>query len=379
MKILNVIAYFHPHEGGAETVCLNLSREMVARGHQVTVMTSNISSSVIPDIKENTTMLEGIKIIRLNSVVLPGRLPYMIGLGNKIVEYNDFDIVNVHTPYPSIAREIIKVHDKLKVPIVVTHHCDYVRSGFFSPYAHLLNIIYIRRLCEISKRIYVSTMQYANTSKAVRGFEDKYSLFSGSPSNDFLSENDSVKEEYILCVSRLYWYKGINYLLRAYKKLLELSAMPPLWIVGRGPEEKRISYLINKENLSKHVKLFGYVSPNEMASLFGNSYFLVLPSFTRREAYGMVLIESLARGKPIISSHIPGVSEVVERTGGGITAKARNPDDLAINMLLLLRDNTLRKEMGRRGKEYVAKYLGVQYMADLFIADLEKVLLEASA
>ena len=75
MNILNVIAYFHPHEGGAETVCLNLSREMVARGHQVTVMTSNISSSVVPDIVENTTMVDGIKVIRLNSIVLPGRLP----------------------------------------------------------------------------------------------------------------------------------------------------------------------------------------------------------------------------------------------------------------------------------------------------------------
>lgn len=379
MKILNVIAYFHPHEGGAETVCLNLSREMVARGHQVTVMTSNISSSVVPDIVENTTMVDGIKVIRLNSIVLPGRLPYILELGKKVVEYKDFDIVNVHTPYPSIAREIIKVYKALKVPVVVTHHCDYVRSGLFSFYAHLLNVIYIRRLCEISNRIYISTMQYANTSKAVRGFEAKYSLLSGSPSADLLNGNDSIKEEYILCVSRLYWYKGINYLLSAYKKLLGVFPMPPLWIVGRGPNEKHILRQINKENLSEHVKLVGYVSSNEMASLFNNSYFLVLPSFTRREAYGMVLVESLACGRPVLASHIPGVSEVVERTGGGITVKARNPDDLASNMMLLLSDSVLRKEMGRRGKEYVSKYLGVKYMADRFIEDLEKVLIEARA
>jgi len=346
---------------------------MVKRGHKVTVITSNISSSVMPDIKGEVGTLDGIDIYRLNSSVLPGRLPYLIGLGQKLIESKDFDIINVHTPYPSIAREVIRVKDKLHAQIVVTHHCDYVRSGPFSLYAYIWNLLYIRRLCEISKRIYVPTFQYAGTSKALKGFEHKFKLIPGSPSNDMLNENGNANEKYILCVSRLYWYKGIKYLLHAYKKLIKSGTMPPLWIVGRGPEEKAISKIIKKEGLFDNVKLLGHVPLNEMAELYKNSYFLVLPSFTRREAFGMVLIESLASGRPVIASHIPGVSELVEKTGGGITVKERNSEDLANTMLMLLRDSTLRNEMGRRGREYVSKYLSVKYMADVFIEDLTKL------
>ena len=168
----------------------------------------------------------------------------------------------------------------------------------------------------------------------------------------------------ILFVGRLYWYKGLDILIHAFARISARLPEARLRIAGRGPFERELRHLIAEMRLDEKVDLVGYVPDSNLPGLYARSDLLVLPSYTRREAFGNVLIESLAAGKPIIAANIPGVEEVVRESGGGLLVRPRDPEDLTDKMMRLLTDRSLSERLGSKGRRWIESNLNIRRIVD---------------
>ncbi|MGZ4907290.1 MAG: glycosyltransferase family 4 protein, partial [Halobacteriota archaeon] len=120
-------------------------------------------------------------------------------------------------------------------------------------------------------------------------------------------------------------------------------------IVGRGEEEERLKALA--KDLGDRIKFCGHVSRQTLLRLYRTSTVLVLPSFTRLEAFGVVLLEAMASETPVIASRIPGVVDV---TGdGGMLVRPRDQLELANAILKVLDDPKTARAMGKNGRRRV--------------------------
>lgn len=154
---------------------------------------------------------------------------------------------------------------------------------------------------------------------------------------------------YISYVGRLHIHnKGLDTLIRAMKEVgIKLA------IAGKGRDEKKLISFIERSGMGEKVEFKGYLVDDEKKKLIGNSEIFVLPS--RYEGQGIVALEAAACGKPVIVSDIPELRYAVD-AGFGISFRTDNAKDLANKIKFLLENDTLRKEMGQKAREYAKNY-----------------------
>jgi len=153
----------------------------------------------------------------------------------------------------------------------------------------------------------------------------------------------------VLFVGRLSSVKGIDYLIEAAKIVLKQHDDATFLIVGDGEERQRLEALaIGYEN---HIKFCGYISRRALIALYKRSTVLVLPSFTRLEAFGVVLLEAMACETPVIASRIPGVLDVIGE--GGFLVTPRSPQSIATAILEIFENPTNARHMGKKGRQLV--------------------------
>jgi glycogen(starch) synthase len=122
---------------------------------------------------------------------------------------------------------------------------------------------------------------------------------------------------------------------------------------GRGRDEERLNVLAKNKKVIEKINLRGHLSEQEKADFLSRSTFLVLSS--RYEGQGIVLLEAAACAKPVIVSDIPELMFAVE-AGFGLSFRTGDAEDLAEKMNILARDETLRREMGKKGREYAKAF-----------------------
>jgi len=169
-------------------------------------------------------------------------------------------------------------------------------------------------------------------------------------------EPNTNKGNFIFSSGRLHPYKAHDLLIKAYAQLRTTNP-PKLLITGEGPEKKKLSRLINELGLNRKVVLMGRVSKRMNLSLMRNSLFCVFPALN--EAFGHVNLEAMAQMKPVIVTDFGGPSDIVENGISGFKIFPNNQNfyinELSSKMSILLTDNLLRKEMGRRAYNKVVQ------------------------
>lgn len=162
----------------------------------------------------------------------------------------------------------------------------------------------------------------------------------------------------ILCVASLQPYKGIDCLLRACSLLKNHPIRFRCQIVGEGKERKRLEDLITDLNLNEEVVLLGNQTQEMVAELLGKFDLFVCSSVVaengQMEGIPVAIMEAMASGLPVVATDISGIPELVEDGVTGILVPPRNERALADAIIKLYYDETLRKDMGRRGREKVA-------------------------
>ncbi|MCG8352017.1 MAG: glycosyltransferase family 4 protein [Chloroflexales bacterium] len=357
LRVAHVTATFPPYHGGTGNVCYHNARELARLGHTVHVFTATCRGA--PKIEHQ----EGFVTHRLRPLVQIGNAPVLPSLLTSLA---GFDIIHLHYPF-ILGAELVRLAAYLNhTPLVVTFHNDLVGKGTRSPifriYQRLsahLTIQTATLLCTISRDYYeYSRLRSSMTqqSPAIVELPNGVDIAHFNPE----AEGETIRARYaipsddrvvlfVAALDRAHHFKGLDRLFRA------LTALPPnihLLIVGEG--ELRSTYAAQAAHLGldKRVTFAGRVADELIPAFYRSADVTVLPS-SPPESFGLVLVESLACGTPVIASDIPGVRTVVDHGGDGLLFKHTSILALSQALKRILDDATMRREMGRQGRARV--------------------------
>lgn len=374
MRVAQVTPWFYPHLGGVESHVMSLSRRLASRGHDVTVVTSRHDPSVPAE-----ETWSGIRVIRVRPRLVTLRTPVVPRTRNALEEIRA-DVIHAHTPPPLSAHYASQFAATRGVPFAVTHHCDPELPLPFGPvveglYRRTLGAATLRR----AGRVIVTTRTYAATSRAVWRYNpvvipnavDDDRFHPGMDGSAVRAKlGIPADRAVVLLVGRIVPHKGIEHLVEATLDVREADFV----IAGEGSSLTAMKRLARNLKVADRVRFVGRVSEQRLPELYAACDVFVLPSVSRLEAFGIVALEAMATGKPVVVADIPGVRDVIEDGREGLLADPVNPHDLATKINRLLADPALRREMGLRGREKVAGSFTIEKVTDQVLGVYEALL-----
>lgn len=353
MKILQICPYFYPHIGGVESHVLSLSYALTTRGHEVGVYTAKYDPH-LPD-KE---VIEGITVHRVKPVIDIFTTP-IIPKVKKILKKESADVIHSHTPPPFIEYYASRACKRTRIPYVITYHCDPEIPNLLSrPLTNIYRRTFGYYALIHSNKIIVHTQTYSATSRALWKF-DPVIIPSAINIKRFHPDNDGSEvrkihkigdNKIVLFVGRFRYHKGLEHLIEAAAKM---NKDYRYILVGSGDHIKNLKSLIGKFKLEEQFIFPGHVSPELLPKYYAAADLFVLPSVMRLEAFGLVIVEAMASGTPVVISDIPGVREVIADKEHGYLAEPANPIDLAKKINKILENPDLQKKFGRAGRKKV--------------------------
>jgi phosphatidylinositol alpha-mannosyltransferase len=344
VKIGLVSPYVYPLPGGVTEHVRYLYENLRKRGHDVRIITSSHGLQRSSD-GDVIRIGKGFSVPANGSVGTLTVSPRFVSQVGGVLDRERFDLLHFHEPFvPFLSLVVLRQSTSVNI---ATFHA----FGGFSPAYELGSRMvrpYARRL---HGRIAVSA--------AARHFIDRY-----FPGDYKVIPNGVDVDRYrravpiarwqdgtrnILFVGRHEPRKGLVELLKAFRILRKTGCECRLLIVGSGPQEREARRYVLTRRL-QGVEFLGRVSDDEKAQLFKTADVYASPA-TGRESFGIVLLEAMAAGTPIVCSDIHGYKGVVRRGREGLLVPPRKPKALASAIGQLLADDELRAEMGRNGLE----------------------------
>jgi glycosyltransferase involved in cell wall biosynthesis len=251
-----------------------------------------------------------------------------------------------------------------RAPVVVTHHADQSR-GFLRPV--------VRTVLRRAAAIVVPSKAHLALSKELRGFEGKAEVIPFGIDErrwNVVPPPPPGQPPRAIFIGRLLAFKGVDILLRALERVPDLR----LDIVGAGPEMARLKTLMRALAVSDRVRWFGEFPDEDLPRRMADADFLVLPSVTVEEMFGLVVLEAMAAGRPVITTALPSAVREVNLKGvTGLEVPLRDVDALAEALDMLGRDARLRERMGAAGRQRVKEQFTQSRMAQQHIALYERV------
>ncbi len=366
MKIVQTNKAYAPLIGGMETIVTALAEGLSKKdGTEVEALVCNATRSF----RSTTRVINDVRVTyvpRWGSITsLPVSPSFLTHLARA-----RGDILHVHEPFPLVDLSFgvyprIRRHFKR---IVVTYQSDIIRQkwalAFYRPFIH--------HFLSMTDRILVSSPALVEHSDILSLYRDRCEVVPLGLDLKWTGDRGkrSVRVEeirmlrgtpLILFVGRLVYYKGLQYLIDAMAEL----AAAKLVIVGSGPLQGALERQIQSHQLRDRVTILPHMDSEELYSYYEACDVFVLPSTERSEAYGLVQIEAMASGKPVVSTEIQTGTTFVNQNGKtGFTVPPRDAGALAHAIEKLLRDNELRARFGRQAEERALREFTTESMVD---------------
>jgi phosphatidylinositol alpha-mannosyltransferase len=354
MKIALVSPYDFAHPGGVVHHISCLEQQFSRMGHEVKI--------IAPASKAVYTL--GNRFIRIGTprpVPVSGsiaRVTVSVRLESQIKEVFErekFDICHLHEPLmPTLCTTTLRLK---RTPMVGTFHAFGGRAWYtmFSP---IMKWYLDRWFSKLDGRIAVSqpALEYVNTY-----FPAEYEVIPNGVDTNHFNHDVQPMEQFndgkfnILFIGRLEKRKGFDYLLKAYTQVKRNFPKCRLIAVGPGIRLKRKYQRRVNSNGLEDVVFTGYATYNELPRYYKTADVACFPA-TGRESFGIVLLEAMAVGKPIIASEITGFSNVMTNDVEGIMVPPRDEDKLAEALIKMMTDKEMREEMGKQGRPTALKY-----------------------
>ena len=244
-------------------------------------------------------------------------------------------------------------------PWVVTYHSDIIgRKGLifgtlFSIYRNFYQRLFVLGM---AKQVMPTSPQYIKISDTLHMIPKKKLTIipNGVDLSKFKIKKTKRKKNEIFYVGRLIYYKGLDVLIKAMQKVVKENPKAHLSIGGSGELKEELEQLTKELGLKKNITFLGRISDKEMEKRFNESSVFVLPSVHRSEAFGIVILESMAAGCPVITTDISGTIHAAGDTG--IIVKNKNINDLAKAITKVLKNEKLQKQMSEKGLKHVKKF-----------------------
>lgn len=349
MKIAQIVSTFPPYYGGMGNVVFQTALELTKKGHEVVVYTPQYydhkeikppkaepSKTHAPHVQEQIDHVR-----RLSPTFQYGNAARLPQLEKEL---NDYDLVHFHYPFFGTANVVrrwkLANPDK---PLVITYHMDPRGLGWKGLVFKLYAKYYSKKLLNVADKIIGSSLDYIESSEAAEhlkqnpkkwmelpfgvdierfqprhkrlGLFERHGLDPALPVVLFVGGMDPA-----------HYFKGIPILLETMSYLEYEGFAIQALLVGDGEMRHEFETRVKGYGLSKLVKFAGQVDDEELPLYYNLADLLVLPSIHQGEAFGMVLLEAMASGVPVIASDLPGVRTVAN--DGGVTFQTSSSRDL---------------------------------------------------
>lgn len=373
MKIIQVCERFPPSIGGLENHVYNLSYELSLRGHQVTVLTSDIKNISFFKIsradKPYEKITDNFEVYRFKAY--PPGIPYASAYGIvpsliKSLIKSKPDIVHIQS-YMLIHSDISSILSRIrKIPYILTVHT--FGDAPPRPYTGALMKFYIRTLGKMnlnsaSKIIvlvpdavkYISRLGISKEKICVIPNGINYDRFLKLPPPYKFKEDCKIKGKMVLFVGTLTPRKGVQYLIKAMPKILRENLDTTLVIVGAD-----YGFLNNLKDLShelgvgNEVLFTGPVTNERLLEAYSACDVFCLPS--EREGLPTVILEAMASEKPVVATNVGGNPYVINNGITGVLVEPKNEEQLADSIIKLLLDENFARKMGNNGKKIARNY-----------------------
>lgn len=363
MKILQVNKYYYPWLGGVETIVRQL-------GEGVNDGSDFISEVLCCNNKftREKVKINGVKVCRARRLFALFSMPLSIDFFYQFKKKaKDFDIIDIHHPFPLALLAYLIFRPKAK--LVVHYHSDIFRQrvlGFF------LGPV-IRKVLFLADVVIVSSPNLIASSKVLKPIKSKCRVINfGVDLNEIdelvansEKEVEQIKNEFgnfVLYVGRLSYYKGLEYLLKSCQDL-DLN----LVMIGQGKEQTKLHELAKELSMEEKVFFLPHVSEQKKFSFYSAAKIFVLPSIYRSEAFGLVLMEAMAVGTPVISTELgTGTSYINKHNVTGVVVEPKDSNKLREEIDRILSNDKMLISMGQAAQRRIREEFTLEKMISNF-------------
>jgi len=325
MKIAHIVCTYPPYYGGMGNTAFQMVSYLSVLGHEVEVFTPQYGLEET----EESTQRENFAS-KLKAPIQYGNAAYMPSIAKEL---DEFDLVHLHYPFFGTANLVRKW--KLKnpqKPLVVTYHMDTRGDGFKGFVFKMYAKFWMPKILTVADKILVSSFDYIEHSDARKFYLANKEKFEELPfgvdienfaprpkSDDLIIKNNlSSILPTILFVGGMdvaHYFKGIEILLQALYLLKKDGINVQTIFVGDGELKEKFVLQAKGMGLESITRFVGFVSDEELPMYYNLADLFVLPSVNTAEAFGVVLLEAMASGVPVIASDLPGVRTVAKDGG----------------------------------------------------------------
>ena len=358
LRILEVNKAYFPHTGGIETLVRQYSEEIG------TIDGVEVKTLVCRDGRGGTSHEDmcGVDLTRAGSAGTLFKCPLslsFVGLFRKMAK--NADVVHIHVPFPLADAALML--SGFRGRVVVSWHSDVVRQK-------KLMLVYgpfMRYLLKRADVIAVATEGHIKGSDYLREYAEKCRIVPyGITAEDYLSvertpfltekcaDSNSVK---VFFTGRLVYYKGVEVLLRAFRYVSKSRCRCELFIAGEGELREKLETMAERYGISDKVHFLGFLPDEQLRQAYADCDIFVLPSVVKSEAFGIVQLEAMIYGKPVINTALPsGVPYVSIDGETGLTVPPDAPKALAKAIVRLAADGDMRERYGKAARERVISH-----------------------
>jgi glycosyltransferase involved in cell wall biosynthesis len=368
LKILHIYKDYPPILGGIENHVRLLSEGQVAAGHHVTALVTNPAGLQSVETVEN-----GVHVVRAGRLATVASTPLTLALPWRLLRERP-DVVHLHFPYP--VGETSQWLLRRGKGTVLSYHSDVVRQAsilrFYRPI--------MTRVLRWVDAILIGSPPMRN-STYLAPYQDKLQLIPyGIPLDRFsrpsLSSVRPPERPFtMLFVGRLRYYKGLDTLIRAMPQVAGR-----LRVVGIGPMEAEWKALAQDCGVSDRIEWLGEAPDEDLPGLYHQADLFVLPASHPSEAFGLVQVEAMAAGLPVVCTELGTGTTYVNIDGEtGTVVLPRDPDALAAAINAMIAYPARRAEMGQAAQARVRREFALDVMVNRVLELYKEVVFRGPA
>jgi glycosyltransferase involved in cell wall biosynthesis len=325
MKVIQLVKYYDPCQGGMETVVKNIVQGIIDSSDDIrfTVYSNNHKQNFVKAIKEKEreTIIKEITPFYLKSQPLNLRYPSL----KKLIKDND--VIHHHYPFPTMEFALLRYFKKMSgKKFIITWHAN-IKNSRWSWIERVYNPM-IEKVLDRADAIVVTSPQLFEASQILQKYADKVHTiplsFDPKYATTISKKYPEDRSFQLLFVGKLRKYKGVEYLLNA---IVDLDVK--LNIVGNGEELESLKSIVEILQIGNKVTFISNANDEQLAAFYKEADLFVLPSINEAEAFGVVQLEAMANGLPVINTNLEsGVPFVSLHDYSGITVEPKNINEL---------------------------------------------------
>ena len=390
MRALHIGKYYPPFAGGIEHFLADLLPALGAQGVAAAALVHDERPRRGGQWPSAPDFLKGQRETPIYRAPCLGRLLYApispafpIWLHRAIRDFRP-ELLHLHLPNTS-AFWALAVPAARRLPWIVHWHADVVASAIDRrlALAYRLYRPFEQRLLAASRAVVATSPPYLEASTALAPWRERCHIIPLGLNPTRIAEPDPAARTRaeslwgtagfrVLAIGRLTYYKGHDVLIRAAASLENSRVL----IVGTGERRERLTALIQSLGFGERVDLPGFQPETDLNALLASCDLLCLPSLERTEAFGLVLLEAMRFGKPVVVSDIPGSGAgwVTRQAGHGLLVPPGDAAALAAALRGLQHDPNRRRVLGQAGAAALRERFGIEPVAAAVAALYRRVL-----